>query len=184
MDLPFTPTEFFQVFRSYNQAVWPSQWLWFVLALAAVIAVRTGSRSATRAMFLVLAGLWLWMGAVYHGVFFRSINPAAVLFAALFIAQAGVLLYHAARERVVIRPDRSPAGIVGWLIVAYGLVLYPLLGAALGHRYPASPTFGLPCPTTLYTLGVLQGSVQPLDVTRIAVRLRSCWTGSQLITRR
>jgi hypothetical protein len=33
---------------------------------------------------------------------------------------------------------------------------------ALGHDYPATPTFGLPCPTTILTIGVLltvQGSV-------------------------
>lgn len=26
---------------------------------------------------------------------------------------------------------------------------------ALGHDYPATPTFGLPCPTTILTVGVL-----------------------------
>lgn len=155
MDLPFTAAEFLHVFRSYNQAVWPAQLFWFGVALTAVLAVRRGVRRATRAMFIVLAGLWLWMGVVYHGVFFREINPAALLFAALFMVQGGLLLYYAARDQVIIRPERSHAGIIGWMIVGYGLALYPLLGIALGHRYPASPTFGLPCPTTLYTLGVL-----------------------------
>ena len=32
---------------------------------------------------------------------------------------------------------------------------YPALGDALGHRYPAAPTFGLPCPTTIFTIGLL-----------------------------
>jgi len=26
---------------------------------------------------------------------------------------------------------------------------------AFGHRYPRVPTFGLPCPTTIFTLGIL-----------------------------
>jgi hypothetical protein len=43
----------------------------------------------------------------------------------------------------------------GGALLGYALVVYPLLGWALGHRYPASPTFGLPCPTTIATFGVL-----------------------------
>ena len=30
-----------------------------------------------------------------------------------------------------------------------------MLGYFLGHRYPAAPSFGLPCPTTIFTLGLL-----------------------------
>jgi hypothetical protein len=36
-----------------------------------------------------------------------------------------------------------------------GPVIYPLLGYFLGHVYPSSPTFGLPCPTTIFTIGTL-----------------------------
>ena len=30
-----------------------------------------------------------------------------------------------------------------------------LVGLALGQRYPSLPTFGLPCPTTIFTIAVL-----------------------------
>jgi hypothetical protein len=30
-----------------------------------------------------------------------------------------------------------------------------MLGHLLGHQYPYSPTFGLPCPTTIFTFGIL-----------------------------
>jgi hypothetical protein len=33
--------------------------------------------------------------------------------------------------------------------------VYPLLSVALGHGFPTVPTFGLPCPTTIFTLGLL-----------------------------
>ena len=33
--------------------------------------------------------------------------------------------------------------------------MYPLLNVLLGHRYPAMPTFGAPCPTTIATFGLL-----------------------------
>ena len=37
----------------------------------------------------------------------------------------------------------------------FALAGYPLLGLLVGHRYPAFPTFGLPCPTTILTIGLL-----------------------------
>ena len=37
----------------------------------------------------------------------------------------------------------------------YALLIYPVLGSMLGHVYPQSPTFGLPCPTTIFTFGIL-----------------------------
>jgi hypothetical protein len=30
-----------------------------------------------------------------------------------------------------------------------------VLGQLSGHSYPYSPTFGLPCPTTIFTFGIL-----------------------------
>lgn len=41
------------------------------------------------------------------------------------------------------------------LLIAFALVIYPAIGKLVGHDYPASPTFGLPCPTTIFTVGVL-----------------------------
>jgi hypothetical protein len=49
-------------------------------------------------------------------------------------------------------------GIRGWtggLLIIFSLIIYPLLGLLFGHRYPTMPTFGLPCPTTIFTIGVL-----------------------------
>ncbi|WP_414541485.1 DUF6064 family protein [Nostoc sp. CCY0012] len=30
--------------------------------------------------------------------------------------------------------------------------MYPLIGYALGRIFPTSPTFGVPCPTTIFTV--------------------------------
>jgi len=156
MQLPFTTTEFLAVFAAYNTAIWPLQLAFVVLAVAAVLAVFAGRRDRTRSILMLLAGWWLWMGVVYHGYFFRKINPAALAFAALFVLQAGLLAVAAVRRT----PGRfrfsfDPPGVVGSLIIAYALAGYPMLSHTLGHHYPFSPTFGLPCPTTLFTIGML-----------------------------
>lgn len=44
---------------------------------------------------------------------------------------------------------------VAWILLVYALVLYPLVGRVLGHTYPETPTFGLPCPLTIFTFGML-----------------------------
>jgi hypothetical protein len=49
----------------------------------------------------------------------------------------------------------SQAGVAGAVIIAYALVVYPVIGYLVGHRFPASPAFGAPCPVTLFTAGLL-----------------------------
>jgi hypothetical protein len=107
-----------------------------------------------------LGALWLWNAAAYHAFLFTRINPAAWIFSALFAVQA-VLLLRAGLQK---QRDLSASGArhaLGLALAAYSLA-YPFLTMALGHDYPATPTFGLPCPTTILTIGVLltvQGSV-------------------------
>ena len=156
MKPPFSTAEFLDVFARYNQAVWPAQPLFYLLAaLVLWLAWRPRARSGP-VIAGVLAFFWAWMGVVYHWGFFRPINPAAALFAALFVLQA-VLLLHAGmmRPRLAFRPGRGPASFAGAVLVVYALIVYPLLGVAFGEAYPRTPTFGLPCPTTIFTLGML-----------------------------
>jgi hypothetical protein len=63
---------------------------------------------------------------------------------------------------------------LGGLFVVYALVVYPLLGAALGHRFPAAPTFGLPCPTTLFTVGLLAFLRRPFPASVLVIP--ALWT--------
>ena len=48
--------------------------------------------------------------------------------------------------------------------------LYPLLNISAGHRFPAVPTFGVPCPTVILTIGLfLTMSVVPAWLMAIPV---------------
>jgi hypothetical protein len=156
MELPFTRDEFFAVFARYNEAVAPLQILWLALGIAMSWLALQPTRWSNRAIGAILAGLWLWMGVEYHWRFFRAINPAATIFAAAFVVQAGVMLWFmVVRRRITFRASQSRQGGLGLTLLVYALVLYPAISWALGHRYPAAPTFGLPCPTTIATLGLL-----------------------------
>lgn len=156
MELPFTVEQFLDVFRRYNEAVWPAQWILTALGLSAVLFALRGFPRDGRLVSGALAVLWLWMGVVYHLLFFREINPLATVFGAMFLVQAGLFAWLGVwrgRLRFAMRVDVP--GVTGAFLVGLALLLYPLASHALGHRFPASPTFGLPCPTTILTFAVL-----------------------------
>ena len=156
MKLPFSQSEFFAVFAAYNSAVWPVQLLLVGLAVAIVgLALRPRTWS-NRFTSWVLAFLWIWMGLVYHFGFFRPINPAAGFFAAGFVLQGALLgVVGGVRGRLDFHFHPTAQGFGGALLISYALVGYPLLASLLGQQFPATPTFGLPCPTTIFTFGVL-----------------------------
>jgi hypothetical protein len=154
--VPFTSSAFFDVFEAYNRAVWPALFFLYVSGLAAIVGAIRGGTLWTRRSLFALTFLWAWMGIVYHWFFFTHINPAAYVFGAMCVLQA-VLLAMAALRPAPWR-FRFDGGVRSWLgiaLLAYALLAYPILGYAMGHRFPRSPTFGLPCPTTILTIGVL-----------------------------
>jgi Family of unknown function (DUF6064) len=156
MNLPFTTAQFLSVFEQYNQAVWPFQIVLNLLALCAIVLCFTRNRHANRIIAGILALYWLWMGIAYHLTFFASINPAARVFGVLNILQGLLFLYLGVfNSRLSFRYRADGYGIAGALFLLYGLIVYPALGAVLGHAYPQAPTFGLPCPTTIVTFGLI-----------------------------
>jgi len=154
---PFTAQQFLDVFREYNDAVWPLQVVFYALALITIaFVVRSRSATTSRVASALLSLLWLWMGIVYHLTFFRTINPLATAFGVLFIIQAFLFAWFGVwTSRLSFRPEAGWNGVMGWVLLTYALVLYPLLGYAFGQRYPSVPTFGLPCPTTIFSIGLL-----------------------------
>lgn len=155
MDLPFTSEQFMAAFKDYNNAVFPMQLALNLIGIAAVYFSVKQHPWSNKFIPGSLAFLWLWVGIVYHLLFFTEINPAAYLFAALFVFQALIMYFKITWNKLsfALKPDRF--GIAGGLLIAYALIFYPLIGYLIGHVYPASPTFGLPCPTTIFTFGIL-----------------------------
>ena len=154
--MPFTAEQFFDVFARYHAGVWPAPVVLTALAVLALVFVFKPGASNHRWVAAILALLWIWMAVAYHIAYFTRINPVAWAFAAL--SGLGAILFvwvGVVRGRLRFRSGRGPSRWVGIALVLFALVVYPALGHALGHRYPAVPTFGLPCPTTIFTVGVL-----------------------------
>jgi hypothetical protein len=155
MQLPFTRSEFLDVFGAYNTALWPvAVALWLVSLCVAIVLLR-GSRPPHRALSALLAVHWGWSGIAYHGVFFSSINPAAWLFAGLFLAEAAVVAWLGVfQTRLQFSTGRSVRHLLAGVLVVYALG-YPFVILTEDLTFPRSPTFGVPCPTTIFTIGLL-----------------------------
>lgn len=156
MDLPFSREHFFEVIADYNVAVWPAQFALTLLAVAIVVLVLRWPERVGRLVSYGLALLWGWVALAYHLAFFWSINPAAPIFAAVSIAAAAAFIWFGGiRGGLQFEKGLSVTAILGLVVVMFALAGYPAIGQYIGHRYPASPTFGLPCPTTIFTFGIL-----------------------------
>jgi hypothetical protein len=178
--LPFSAEQFHEVFRDYNTAVWPMQWVLVAMAVAAVVAVCRPWPGSGVAVSAFLAALWAWIAVAYHLAFFTRINPAAYGFAALSAVGAVVFVWQGViRCRLDFRWVPGSRGLAGVALIGFALVAYPVWSALAGQPYPATPTFGLPCPTTIFTIGLLCFTVPPAPRSPLIVPVLWCLVGAQ-----
>ncbi|HEY9489937.1 MAG TPA: DUF6064 family protein [Chryseosolibacter sp.] len=157
MRVPFSIDDFFAVFERYNSDIWPLQLIFYALAIIAIVGLMMKLKNASQMLNQLLSFLWLWMGIVYHINYFASINPAANFFGGMFIMQGLIFAYLSVNKtKLEYRFNLTNIhSIVGIGFIVYGMVLYPLLNYLSGITFPRSPTFGLPCPSTIFTFGLL-----------------------------
>ena len=156
MQLPFSLGDFLNIFKEYNEAVFPLQIIFYFIAFFSIYLIFTKYKYSNKIVNSFLSFFWLWIGIVYHLIFFSTINNAAYFFGIMFIIQ-GVLftIWGVFKNSLSFEYKNSTTNIVGIILLLYALIFYPVIGYQLGHVYPYSPTFGLPCPTTIFTFGIL-----------------------------
>jgi hypothetical protein len=180
MELPFTVEEFFCVFRQYNEALWPTQVFLVGLAFAAIVLGLSSRRWSGAGVSAILAFLWAWLAIAYHFAFFTRINALAYLFSGISLAGAFTFLWQGViQRRLQFAWVGGGRALVGTVLVVFALVFYPLWSWYAGHPYPNMPTFGLPCPTTIFTIGLLSFLVQPYPRSVFVVPLLWCFIGVQ-----
>ena len=168
MPLPFTHAQFLDVFGAYNAALWPvAAALWIATAVVAVQVLRR--RADVRTLAALLAFHWAWSGVAYQLIYFAPINPAARIFAALFLVQAAAFAWYGlTRGRLAAAGSPTPFRIAGLVLIAASLA-YPALSLLAGMAWPRAPLFAVPCPTTLFTAGVLLSAPPPVPQWLFAV---------------
>ncbi len=156
MNFPFTIKEFLNVFKNYNQSIFPLQILFYLLAILMIYLLFKKIKFGNKIITILLSFFWLWIGIVYQIIFFSGINKAANFFGALFILQGIIFfVYGVIYNKLSFSYKKNIYNYTGIIFILYALIIYPVIGHLLGHQYPYSPTFGLPCPTTIFTFGIL-----------------------------
>lgn len=173
MDLPFTVEQFFNIFVSYNMAIWPAQIIAYLLGAGAVALAIRESKPCGRIVSGILALFWIWIGVIYHMIFFSAINPVAWGFGALFVIEGLLfIIVGSIQDKLSFGFSMKRDPIIGAIFILYAMIAYPLIGFALGHWYPQAPMFGLaPCPTTIFTFGLLLWTKRPVPIYLIAIPL-------------
>lgn len=154
--LLFSPRVYWRMFEMHNAALWPLQLLALAAGLGMVVVVHRRPFSHDRWIALMLALIWTFVGWSFLWNRYAAINWAIEYVAPLFVLQAILLLFTGTMFNGL---TFEPRGIVGWiglLLVAFGLVAYPLLPQVFGRPWSGTEIFGIaPDPTVIVTLGVL-----------------------------
>ncbi|NRF65689.1 hypothetical protein HLB44_01695 [Aquincola sp. S2] len=155
--LMFAPRTYYRLIELYNAAVWPAQLVALAAGATLLVLAWRGRAASPRWVFGLLAFAWAWVGVVFHGRHFVTINWAASWFAGAFLLQAllwiGLAVRHAGLQW---RSDAGSRRLVGLGLIAAAVLLFPLLAPATGRSWRQAELFGLaPDPTVLATLGVL-----------------------------
>jgi hypothetical protein len=107
-------------------------------------------------------------------MFFSRINPAAWLFALMFVAQAFAFLWFGVmRKQLVFDWGGGLRHILAGLFLAYSFA-YPGLVLLSGHVFPRGPAAAVPCPTTVFTAGLLLAATPP--VPRLVLVIPIAWS--------
>ena len=134
MKPPFTLEQFLEVFKNYNQAVFPMQVIFYLISAIAIYLTIKPNQSSNKIISIILAFFWLWMGIIYYIIFFPTINKAAYLFGSLFIIQ-GILffIFGVLPNKLSFNFRPNKLGITGIILVLFALIIYPIFSYCFGH---------------------------------------------------
>lgn len=164
MQIPLTSREFFDIFREYNQGVWPAQWIAVAVCVLAAMFAFFGWGLHSKLALGLMSVLSVWIGTTYFWAYYAPHNSAGWIFGGLFVLQGLLLAGYAFRAK---GEDWFGPGIwpwVGAILVVYAIVGYPTIGLLSGHTYPALPILGIaPCPSMIFMIGMLLAIQPPIS---------------------
>ena len=148
-------------FESYNRRIFPLQVAMAGVAIGMVGLLFFLSGATTTILFKAFLSITFgWIGAAFLFLMddvrkrmpFVSYATAATYLPLVVILIIDIFSRHAA-YRI---PQPGWRLYVSLFMMFWGIILYPLSGYMIGHRYPRVPLFGaMPCPTNIFAIGML-----------------------------
>ena len=155
--LPHTREVFLRLLEQYSEAIWPLQLFVYALGLLIVASIAWPYKASDRLISGLLAAIWLWLGIVYHAIYYFTINWVGGVFTLFFVLEGVLfvwtgLLHGALRFRLT----KDPVGRFAVCLIVIALSALPLAFLALHYPLSNAPLLATATyPTTLFTLGVL-----------------------------
>jgi hypothetical protein len=153
----FSPRVYYRLFELHNEALWPAQILTQALGLALIFLLLVPLRGRERIVAAILGLLWIGMAWTFLWQRYASINWAAAYAAPLFVIEGLLLIWMGSLRGALSWRPRQPIPIAAAVaLLAFTVLIYPALAAAMGRPWLAAELFGIaPDPTALGTLAVL-----------------------------
>ncbi|MEF2231117.1 MAG: DUF6064 family protein [Pseudodesulfovibrio sp.] len=144
---------FFQFMAEYNTAIWPVQIIFYALAAFFICTSFYKIKHSNTINIFILSLLWIWNGSVTLLIYFTSFHYQYYLWGPVWVAQGLLICYQGIiKKRIHFNIKKDVYSIAGLTFIAYALIVYPMIGAWLGHPFPRGPLFGsAPCPTVIFT---------------------------------
>lgn len=155
--LLFSAETYYRLFERYHRDAWPMQLTALTLGIAVGSIVWRRGGTGGRFAAAVLAAAWLWVAWAYHYQRYATINWAAPWFAALFAAEAVLLVWTGVvRYRIDVTAPAPAIRRAGLGLYGTALLGYPFVNPVLGREWAQVELFGMaPDPTAIATLGIV-----------------------------
>jgi len=154
MKIPFTTEQFFNVFENYNLTIFPVQIIILLLGFAGLFFLHSKETYKNKIIGISLGFLWIWIGVVYHLIFFAKINETASVFGGIFILQGILIVINTfINDKLTFTFESKLKDYIGYFFILFGLIIYPFIGYYTEGSISRTISLGLPCPSTIFTLG-------------------------------
>lgn len=164
-------------FESYNKKIFPLQILFAIIAICLIsfLVLTPGTALVTILfnIFLSITFIWIAVAFIYFVGDLRKRFPfASYATAAAYLPLAVIFIFN-----IFLKQTAYEISQFNWrfytsvFIMCWGIILYPLSGYFIGHRYPRVPLFGaMPCPTNIFAIGFLTAfASNQLEITAIYI---------------
>ena len=167
MSVPFTFDEFLEMLERFNTGWWPLHLIMYALAVAAIYFAIRKTPFSGKIVTGILVFFWIWVGTVFNLLYFSKLYPMAYLFVVLYILEGIILAWVGIfRKNLSFSVRADLFGLVGAILIVYALIGYPLIANFTGRSYPYLLLTGMmPCPTAIFTLGLLLWTEKPIPKT-------------------
>jgi len=157
--LLFSPRTYYRLFELYNIDIWPAQSVALALGVITLALLWRPRAGQGRIVAAILTVCWIWVAWAFHWRHYATINWAATYFAYAFAAEALLLVFFGIIRNELVFEPASVTHRTGFAVVAFAVVLQPLIAPLVGRGWLQAEVFGAaPDPTVVATLGVLLAS--------------------------